>query len=168
MKNEHQRPFMNPSPLPFDFLSNDAFTPFFSNLAISPCPFCHQGFELAWDCKTVFYRHAYHSWCAISHFSSSSKCLFKGCGEEMHIDWWVVATPLWPSVGVKPNTHKVEDLESPRDSECSEFNSRHQNTLHWGVLGVIGKVLKRKCRKWPRIGHLDICSPRYGQKKGRE
>jgi hypothetical protein len=39
---------------------------------------------------------------------------------------------------------------------------------HWVVLSVIGKVLKRRCRKWPRIGHLDICSPSYGQKKGRE
>jgi hypothetical protein len=39
---------------------------------------------------------------------------------------------------------------------------------HWGVLGVIEKVMKRKYRKWPRIGHLDICSPSYGQKKGRE
>jgi hypothetical protein len=37
-----------------------------------------------------------------------------------------------------------------------------------GVLGVIGKVLKRRYRKWPRIGHLDICNPSYGQKKGRE
>jgi hypothetical protein len=43
-----------------------------------------------------------------------------------------------------------------------------QNTSHWGVLGVIGKVLKCKYRKWPRIGHLNICSPSYGQKKGRE
>ncbi len=30
------------------------------------------------------------------------------------------------------------------------------------------KVLKRRYLKWPRIGHLDICSPSYGQKKGRE
>jgi hypothetical protein len=79
-----------------------------------------------------------------------------------------VATPLWPSVGVKPNTSKVEDLESSRIPECLEFNSKAQNTLHWGVLGVIGKVLKRRYWKWPRIGHLDICSPSYGQKKGRE
>jgi len=28
--------------------------------------------------------------------------------------------------------------------------------------------LKRRYRKWPRIGHLDICRPSYGQKKGRE
>jgi hypothetical protein len=28
--------------------------------------------------------------------------------------------------------------------------------------------LKRRYRKWPRIGHLDTCSPSYGQKKRRE
>jgi hypothetical protein len=79
-----------------------------------------------------------------------------------------VATPLWPSVGVKPNTSKVGDLESSGTPECLEFDNKTQNTSHWGVLGVIGNFLKRRCRKWPRIGHLDICSPSYGQKKGRE
>jgi hypothetical protein len=79
-----------------------------------------------------------------------------------------IATPLWPSVGVKPNTSKVRDLESSETPECLEFDSKAENTSHWGVLGVIGKVLKRRYRKWPRIGHLDICSPSYGQKKGRE
>jgi hypothetical protein len=53
-------------------------------------------------------------------------------------------------------------------SECLGFDSKAQNTSHWGVLGVIGKVLKRRCRKCPRIGHLDIGSPSYGQKKSRE
>jgi hypothetical protein len=81
---------------------------------------------------------------------------------------YLVATPLWPSVGVKPNTSKVGDLESSGTPECLEFDSKAQNTSHWGVLGVIGKVLKLRYRKWPRIGHLDICSPSYGQKKGRE
>ncbi len=71
-------------------------------------------------------------------------------------------------MGVKPNTCKVGDLESSGTPECSEFDSKAQTTLHWGVLGVIGKFLKRRYRKWPRIGHLDICSPSYGQKKGRE
>jgi hypothetical protein len=75
---------------------------------------------------------------------------------------------LWPSVGVKPNTWKSRELESSGTPECSELDSKGQNTSHWGVLGVIGKVLKRKYRKWPRIGHLDICSSSYGQKKGRE
>ncbi len=71
-------------------------------------------------------------------------------------------------MGVKPNTPKVGDLESSGTPECSEFNSKAQNTLHRGVLGVIGKVLKRRYRKWPRISRLDICSPSYEQKKGRE
>jgi hypothetical protein len=31
-----------------------------------------------------------------------------------------------------------------------------------------GKVLKCRCPKWPRMCHLDICSPSYGQKKGQE
>jgi len=52
--------------------------------------------------------------------------------------------------------------------ECLELNSKAQNTSHWSVLGVIGKVLKRRYRKWPRIGNSDICSSSYGQKKGRE
>jgi len=79
-----------------------------------------------------------------------------------------IATPLWPSVGVKPNTSKVGVFESFGTPECLEFDSKAQNTSNLGVLGVIGKVLKRRYRKWPRIGHLDICSPSYGQKKGRE
>jgi hypothetical protein len=59
-------------------------------------------------------------------------------------------------------------LESSGTPECLKFDSKAQNTSHWGVLGVIGKVLKRRYRKCPRIGHLDICSPSYGRKKGRE
>ncbi len=87
-------------------------------------------------------------------------------GTKSHLD--VVATSLWPSVRVKPNTPKVGNLESFRTPECLEFDSKAQNTSHWGVFNVIGKFLKRRYRKWPRIGHLDICSPSYGQKKGRE
>jgi hypothetical protein len=60
------------------------------------------------------------------------------------------------------------DLESSGTPKCLEFDRKAQNTSHWGVLGVIEKVLKRRYRNWPRIGHLDICSPSYGQKKGRE
>jgi hypothetical protein len=70
--------------------------------------------------------------------------------------------------GWSPTLRKSEDLESSGTPECLKFDSKAHITLHWGVLGVIGKVLKRRYRKWPRIGHLDICSPSYGQKKGRE
>jgi len=66
------------------------------------------------------------------------------------------------------HTPKVGDLESSGTLECLEFDNRGQNTSDWGVLGVIEKVLKCKCPKWPRIGHLDIFSSTYGQKKGQE
>ncbi len=59
-------------------------------------------------------------------------------------------------------------MESSGTPECLKLDSKAQNTSHWGVLGVIGKVLKRRYRKWPRTGHLDICRPSYGQKKIRE
>jgi len=79
-----------------------------------------------------------------------------------------VATLLWVKWEDETPSPKVGDLESSGTPECLEFDSRGQNTLHWGVLCVIGKVLKCRCLKCPRIGHLDICSPSYGQKKGRE
>jgi len=70
--------------------------------------------------------------------------------------------------GWSPTLGKSEKLESVGTPECSELDRKAQNTSHWVVLGVIRKVLKRRYRKWPRIGHLDICRPSYGQKKGRE
>ncbi len=70
--------------------------------------------------------------------------------------------------GWSPTLGKVRGWESSGTPECSELDSKGQNTSHWGVIGVIGKVLKRRYRKWPRIGNSDICSPSYGQKKGRE
>ncbi len=67
-----------------------------------------------------------------------------------------VATLLWPSVGVKPNTWKKLGLESFGTPKSSEDDLEDQNTSHWGVLGVIGKVLKRRYRKCPRILDLDM------------
>jgi len=73
-------------------------------------------------------------------------------------------------VKCEDETHipKVGDLESSETPKCLEFDNKGQNTSDCGVFGVIGKVLKCKCPKWPCIGHLDICSPSYGQKKGQE
>jgi hypothetical protein len=42
----------------------------------------------------------------------------------------VVATPLWPSVRVKPNTSKVGNFESSGTPKCLDFNSKAQNTSH--------------------------------------
>ncbi len=82
-----------------------------------------------------------------------------GCLSQPHFG------PVW---GWSPTLGKVGDLESSGTPECSELDGKAQNTLHWGVFDVIRKALKRRYRKWPRIGHSDICSPSYGQKKGRE
>jgi len=58
--------------------------------------------------------------------------------------------------------------ESFGTPESSEFDCRGQNTLPWSIVQVIGNLLKCRCRKWPRMSHLDICSTSYGKKKGRE
>jgi len=63
---------------------------------------------------------------------------------------------------------KIGTWESSRTREILEFDCRGQNTLHCGVLYIIGKLSKCKCRKWARMGHLDICKTSYGKKKGRE
>jgi len=70
--------------------------------------------------------------------------------------------------GWSPTLGKSEELESSGTPECLKLDRKTQNTSHWGVLGVIEKVLKRRYRKCPRIGNSDMCSPSYGQKKGRE
>jgi hypothetical protein len=79
---------------------------------------------------------------------------------------------LQPHFGAKcenathiPKSGKMESFGTP---ETSEDNVRGQISSHWCVLYINGNVLKRRCPKWPRMGHLDICSPSYGQKKGRE
>jgi hypothetical protein len=80
----------------------------------------------------------------------------------------IVATPLWAKCEGEAHTPKSGNLESFGTPENLELELKGQNTSHWGVFGVIGKVLKCKCLNWPLIAHLDICSPSYGQKKGRE
>jgi hypothetical protein len=43
---------------------------------------------------------------------------------------------------------------------------RGQNSMAYGVLYIIGKLLERRCLKWARIAHLNIWNTSYGQKKG--
>jgi hypothetical protein len=103
-------------------------------------------------------------WCPCYHsFISKVFHLFYIWGRILH-----VATPLWRKCEVATHTLENGSLESSRTPENSEDDCKAQNTLHWGVLYIIGKVLKFECPKWPRMSHLDIFSPIYGQKKGRE
>jgi hypothetical protein len=66
------------------------------------------------------------------------------------------------------HTPKSGKMESSGTPENLEDDLRGQISLPWCVLYINRKVLKRRCPKWPRMGHLDICSPSYGQKKGWE
>ncbi len=63
----------------------------------------------------------------------NSKCQILSVNEDIDLFLLVgesVATLLWPSVGVKPNIWKKWDLESSGTPECSELNSKGQNTFH--------------------------------------
>jgi hypothetical protein len=79
-----------------------------------------------------------------------------------------VATPLWGKCEDETRTPKSGNLESSGTPKISEFDCRGQNTLSWGVLYTIGKVLKCRCRKCSRMSHSDICNTSYCRKKGRE
>ncbi len=79
-----------------------------------------------------------------------------------------VATPLWDKCEGEAHTPNSGKLESSETPENLELEFRGQNTSHWGVLYTIGKVLKCRFPKCPRMSHLDIYSSSYGQKKGRE
>jgi hypothetical protein len=79
-----------------------------------------------------------------------------------------VATPLWAKCEGEAHTPKSGKLESSGTLKNSELDYRGQISSPWVVLGVIGKVLKCRCPKWSRIGHLDIYNPSYGQNKGEE
>jgi hypothetical protein len=73
--------------------------------------------------------------------------------------------------GVNPHIPKVTPTLGdgvPVDSRSSESDLRGQNSMAYGVLYIIEKLLKRKCLKWARIVHLNIWNVSYGQKKGRE
>ncbi len=66
------------------------------------------------------------------------------------------------------HTSKMGTWESSWIPENSEFHCRGQNTLSWSVFYTVEKVLKWKCRKWPRMSHSNIYSKSYGRKKGQE
>ncbi len=79
----------------------------------------------------------------------------------------LVATPLLEEWGW--NSHSRNgDLGVHGTFKILKFDYRGQNTSPWGVLYIIGKLLKRKCWKWAHMSHLKICSTSYGKKKGWE
>jgi len=79
-----------------------------------------------------------------------------------------VATPLLEECEDDTHTPQMGIWESFGTLETLELDCRGQKTSPWGVFHVIGELLKCRCRKWPRMSHLDICSTSYGKKKGQK
>jgi hypothetical protein len=79
-----------------------------------------------------------------------------------------VATLLWGKCEDETRIPKSGNLESFGTPKTLELDFRGQNTSPWDILYTVGKVLKSRCRKWPRKNHSDIYSTSYGWKKGRE
>jgi hypothetical protein len=63
---------------------------------------------------------------------------------------------------------KVGTWSCPRLPKIQSLIARVKTRCNQSVIYTIGKVLKCRCPKWPRMSHLDIYSPSYGQKKGRK
>jgi hypothetical protein len=91
-----------------------------------------------------------------------------GASTQMSFCPRTVATPLWAKCEDETHIPKSGNFESSRTPKNSEFEFKGQNTSHLGVLYTIGKVLKCRCPKWPRMSHLEIYNTSYGRKKGKE
>jgi hypothetical protein len=79
-----------------------------------------------------------------------------------------VATPLLEECEDEIHTPEMGTWEPVGTLETSEFDCRGQNTSPWGVLYIIGKISKRRCRKWACMSHFKIYSTSYDKKKGWE
>ena len=97
MKAGLGRPTCFPTPLPFLYLDCDQTSVDSVKVLLVACPFCARGFDPSWDCKFASCQQTYHLRCAYSHFSTSTKCMFKDCNQEMHKDWWTMAAIKIPS-----------------------------------------------------------------------
>ncbi len=101
---------------------------------------------------------------------------------------------IWPVLSREKNAQKelliyAKNCRNPTLAKCGGEAQHLEKVRTWSLPGLpnvqsstgrpktprigvflvsLEKVLKRRYRKWPRIGHLDICRPSYGQKKGRE
>ena len=99
MKTGYERPTTTHVPLPTTYIDWREERVQSETILITLCPFCMRGFQPAWDCRLASCRHAYHSWCALTHFSESTKCIHKDCAMEMHKDWWTSSGIQKPQLG---------------------------------------------------------------------
>ena len=111
-----RRPALEPSPKHFD--SCDAAEEIDLEIVVTlfPCPFCSKSFGPDWDVKLASCKCAYHSWCALTHFSGSLSCGGKYCGKEVHPDWWAHS-------GIKkPRSNTEGTIASPWDVHSKVYS----------------------------------------------
>ncbi len=65
----------------------------------------------------------------------------------------IVAISLLKECEDDIHTFEMGAWDSFGAPETLESGCRGQNTLHWGVLYIIGKLSKCGCRKWPCMSH---------------
>jgi hypothetical protein len=78
---------------------------------------------------------------------------------------------VWANVKMNIHTPKWTPMLGvgvPVAPESSKSGFKGQNPSSWGIIYIIGKLLKRRCLKLACMTHLDIWNTSYGQKKGRE
>jgi hypothetical protein len=73
---------------------------------------------------------------------------------------------VWGNEPSHPKGVPLWELESRWTFEFLEGDWRGQNSMDWGDLYIIWKLLERRYLKWAHIIQLDIWNTSYGQKKG--
>jgi hypothetical protein len=71
--------------------------------------------------------------------------------------------------GVNPRTPKATptwEMETQWTLKFSKGDCMGENSMAWGILYIIGKLLELRCLKWACIAHLEIWNTSYDQKKG--
>jgi len=101
------------------------------------------------------------------HCKSKEHITFS-CSKLTHFMAKVSQPHFGLSVRMKFTLSKVGTWSPPGLPKTQSLIAGVKKPCIGGVLYINGKLLKCRCPKWPRMSHLDICSPSYGQKKGRE
>jgi hypothetical protein len=104
----------------------------------------------------------YLSWCCNPSLGLATKArACKSVGQERSQE----CERVWEWTVTLPNELPFWKLESRWTPETLENDCKGQNPSPWGVLYIIGNLLKHRCPKWACMTHLDICNTNYGQKK---
>ncbi len=116
----------------------------------------------SWLVKSVIKSSIWKTLCHNPSLGLATKAkACKGAGQEECERVWGWRLTL-------PSELPLWELESRWTLEPLESDRSGQNTSHWRILYIIGKLLKCRCLKWARMTHSNIFNTSYGKKKGRE